>query len=228
MIRPYTYERNKNVDAFQDTPASGYAPLSSKERRYFTDQYTALTPYKAPGPEYKAAGGPVELHVAAGHRGVDLGRGDVAERQFEFADGAELRHLMDARADAGAGIAGAADRQQDVAADAGGNRRRRGLDRGYARRAAHRRGGGKAQVGDAEIGDEVLGDGGAGGDRDHAVDVARAEASVGDGGQRGLHLERQGAAVLQAAAVGGFADAGDGGFFEEGHGSDAPEKVFFL
>ena len=61
MIRPYTYERNKNVDAFQDAPTSGYAPLSSKERRYFTDdKYTALTPYKAPGPEYKAAGGPVE------------------------------------------------------------------------------------------------------------------------------------------------------------------------
>ena len=60
MIRPYTFERTKNADAFQDTPASGYAPMSSKERRYFTDQYTALTPYKAPGPEYKAAGGPVE------------------------------------------------------------------------------------------------------------------------------------------------------------------------
>lgn len=60
MIRPYTYERTKNVDAFQDTPTSGYAPLSSRERNYFTDQYTALTPYKAPGPEYKAAGGPVE------------------------------------------------------------------------------------------------------------------------------------------------------------------------
>lgn len=60
MIRPYTYERTKNVDAFQDTPASGYAPMSSRERNYFTDQYTALTPYKAPGPEYKAAGGPVE------------------------------------------------------------------------------------------------------------------------------------------------------------------------
>jgi hypothetical protein len=61
MIRPYTYERTKNVDAFQDTPTSGYAPLSSKERNYFADsKYTALTPYKAPGPEYMAAGGPVE------------------------------------------------------------------------------------------------------------------------------------------------------------------------
>jgi hypothetical protein len=60
MIRPYTFERTKNADVFQDTPASGYAPLSSRERNYFTDQYTAQTPYKAPGPEYKAAGGPVE------------------------------------------------------------------------------------------------------------------------------------------------------------------------
>jgi hypothetical protein len=61
MIRPYTYERTKNVDAFQDTPTSGYAPLSSRERNYFADsKYTAQTPYKAPGPEYMAAGGPVE------------------------------------------------------------------------------------------------------------------------------------------------------------------------
>jgi hypothetical protein len=60
MIRPYTFERTKNADAFQDMPASGYAPLSSRERNYFTDQYTAQTPYKAPGPEYMAAGGPVE------------------------------------------------------------------------------------------------------------------------------------------------------------------------
>lgn len=60
MIRPYTFERTKNVGAFQDTPTSEYAPLSSRERRYFTDQYTAQTPYKAPGPEYMAAGGPVE------------------------------------------------------------------------------------------------------------------------------------------------------------------------
>lgn len=57
MIRPYTFERTKNLDAFQDTAG---APLSSRERRYFTDQYTAQTPYKAPGPEYMAAGGPVE------------------------------------------------------------------------------------------------------------------------------------------------------------------------
>lgn len=59
MIRPYKFDRTKNAEAFQDV-AGG--PLSSRERNYFTDQYTALDPYKAPGPEYKtmAAGGPVE------------------------------------------------------------------------------------------------------------------------------------------------------------------------
>ena len=59
MIRPYTFDRTKNASAFQDVAGE---PLSSRERNYFTDQYTALTPYKAPGPEYKnmAAGGPVE------------------------------------------------------------------------------------------------------------------------------------------------------------------------
>jgi hypothetical protein len=34
--------------------------MSSRERQYFNEQYTALTPYKAPGPEYMAVGGPVE------------------------------------------------------------------------------------------------------------------------------------------------------------------------
>jgi hypothetical protein len=57
MIRPYTFDRTKNASAFQDVAGE---PLSSKQRRYFTDQYTALPAYKAPGPEYMAAGGPVE------------------------------------------------------------------------------------------------------------------------------------------------------------------------
>jgi hypothetical protein len=57
LIRPYIFDRTKNTDAFQDVAGQ---PLSSKERRYFTDQYTALPSYKAPGPEYMAAGGPVE------------------------------------------------------------------------------------------------------------------------------------------------------------------------
>lgn len=58
MIRPYTFDRVRNEDAFLNT--AGGKPLSSKEQRYFTDTYTAQTPYKAPGPEYMAAGGPVE------------------------------------------------------------------------------------------------------------------------------------------------------------------------
>jgi hypothetical protein len=58
MIRPYTFERTRNEDAFLNT--AGGKPLSSKEQRYFNDTYTAQTPYKAPGPEYMAAGGPVE------------------------------------------------------------------------------------------------------------------------------------------------------------------------
>ena len=57
MIRPYTYTRTKNKAAFEDVPGE---PLSSKERRYFDEAYTPGTPYKAPGPEYMASGGPVE------------------------------------------------------------------------------------------------------------------------------------------------------------------------
>jgi hypothetical protein len=58
MIRPYTFDRTRNEDAFKNTTSG--APLSSREQRYFNDTYTAQTPYKAPGPEYMAAGGPVE------------------------------------------------------------------------------------------------------------------------------------------------------------------------
>ncbi len=57
LIRPYTYSREKIPGAFEDVAG---APRSSKERRYFNDQFTAGTPYAAPGAEYMAAGGPVE------------------------------------------------------------------------------------------------------------------------------------------------------------------------
>jgi hypothetical protein len=70
MIRPYTYSREKIPTAFQDVAG---APRSSKERRYFTDQYTALTPYKAPGVEYMAAGGPVEAMSNANAIGANTG-----------------------------------------------------------------------------------------------------------------------------------------------------------
>jgi hypothetical protein len=76
MIRPYEFNREVRPGVF-DTGAPMYAatPGSSAERLYFNDQYTALTPYEAPGPEYKkkaaeggvmglAVGGPVETMSA--------------------------------------------------------------------------------------------------------------------------------------------------------------------
>ena len=70
MIRPYTYARTKNKAAFEEVEGE---PLSSKERQYFNDQYTALAPYKAPGPEYMAAGGPVEAMSNANAIGMNTG-----------------------------------------------------------------------------------------------------------------------------------------------------------
>ena len=56
MIRPYTMSRTQNEQP--DVLGSLYRPgQSTRERQYFTDQYTAGTPYKAPGPEYLADGG---------------------------------------------------------------------------------------------------------------------------------------------------------------------------
>jgi hypothetical protein len=63
MIRPFTYSREKIPSAFQDVAG---APMSSRERRYFTDAYTAGTPYKAPGPEYLAANGGIVNFAAGG------------------------------------------------------------------------------------------------------------------------------------------------------------------
>jgi hypothetical protein len=70
MIRPYTYSREKVPGAFEDVAG---APRSSKERRYFTDQFTAGTPYAAPGPEYMAMGGPVEAMSNANAIGASTG-----------------------------------------------------------------------------------------------------------------------------------------------------------
>jgi hypothetical protein len=70
MIRPYTYSRTKVPGAFDRTAND---PMSSRERQYFNDQYTALTPYKAPGPEYMAEGGPVEEMSDANAIGMNTG-----------------------------------------------------------------------------------------------------------------------------------------------------------
>jgi len=80
MIRPYTYSREKVPSAFMDVAGE---PLSSKERRYFTDQYTALAPYKAPGPEYMAVGGPVEAMSNGNNMAAYMG-------QDKFAEGGEI------------------------------------------------------------------------------------------------------------------------------------------
>lgn len=70
MIRPYTYSRTKVPGVFDRTPND---PMSSRERQYFNDQYTARTPYKAPGPEYMAEGGPVEDMSDANAIGMNTG-----------------------------------------------------------------------------------------------------------------------------------------------------------
>jgi hypothetical protein len=59
MIRPYTFNRTQTNPT--DALGSLYTPgQSTRERNWFEDSYTAGTPYKAPGPEYMANGGPVE------------------------------------------------------------------------------------------------------------------------------------------------------------------------
>ena len=70
-----------------------------------------------------AAGGPVELHVTTGHGRVELHRGERAHRHLELADDAELRHLADAGADPAARGPVAAERDEDVTADAGRDHR---------------------------------------------------------------------------------------------------------
>jgi len=59
LIRPYEFTRTQNQEAYdQGNPIYAENPGSSRERTYFNDQFKALTPYRAPGPEYeKAAGG---------------------------------------------------------------------------------------------------------------------------------------------------------------------------
>jgi hypothetical protein len=51
FIRPYRLNRNYEQSGIGDT---GYG---TSERRYFNDEFTALEPYEAPGPEYAADGG---------------------------------------------------------------------------------------------------------------------------------------------------------------------------
>jgi hypothetical protein len=69
LIRPYDFSRTQNPEAYAVSPTD-----DSSERQYFTETFTPLEPYEAPGPEYKraaeggimglAVGGPVETMSA--------------------------------------------------------------------------------------------------------------------------------------------------------------------
>ena len=81
LIRPYKYERTQNPEAYAPSPtAYSGQPFRSSEQRYFTDSFTPLTPYAAPGPEYAAGGltalavgGPIETMSAMNAVGENLG-----------------------------------------------------------------------------------------------------------------------------------------------------------
>lgn len=81
LIRPYTYERRQNPEAYAPSPtAYSGQPFRSSEQNYFTDKFTPLSPYAAPGPEYAAGGltalavgGPIETMSAMNAVGENLG-----------------------------------------------------------------------------------------------------------------------------------------------------------
>jgi hypothetical protein len=77
LIRPYEFERTQRPEAYEGSPVD-----DSSERLYFNDQFIAGTPYEAPGPEYRkagggivslAVGGPVEQMAAMNSMGTNTG-----------------------------------------------------------------------------------------------------------------------------------------------------------
>jgi len=70
MIRPYTYERTQNPEAYAVSPTQ-----DSSERLYFNDQFNAGEPYKAAdgGIVSLAVGGPVEQMAAMNSVGMNTG-----------------------------------------------------------------------------------------------------------------------------------------------------------
>jgi hypothetical protein len=83
MIRPYTFERTQNKP--EDALGAQYTPgQSTRERNWFNDSYTAGTPYKAPGPEYLAEGGPVADMSNANTIGANTGYPTAAITQGAY------------------------------------------------------------------------------------------------------------------------------------------------
>ena len=78
LIRPYEFSRTQRPEAYAVSPTK-----DSSERTYFTETFTPLTPYEAPGPEYRkaaegglmglAVGGPVEQMAALNAVGANTG-----------------------------------------------------------------------------------------------------------------------------------------------------------
>lgn len=110
MIRPYTYDRTQRAEAYA-RPTS-----DTSERLYFNDRYTALKPYEAPGPEYKAAGGglaslavggPVEEMAAQNAVGANTGYPMAALQTPMYANPAvqrpEATNVIAPSVDAGVG-----------------------------------------------------------------------------------------------------------------------------
>lgn len=58
MIRPYTYERTQNPEAYATSPT-----MDSSERMYFNDRYVAGEPYRA---DQKAGGGIAQAYAVGG------------------------------------------------------------------------------------------------------------------------------------------------------------------
>jgi hypothetical protein len=82
MIRPYDFERTDNPEAYA---SQTYDPNYTGERLYFTETFTELPAYEAPGPEYKnAAKGGIMSLATGGNTGT--GRGVVSKAVEKKAD----------------------------------------------------------------------------------------------------------------------------------------------
>jgi hypothetical protein len=80
MIRPYEFERTDNPEAYAQQT---YDPNYTGERLYFTETFTELPAYEAPGPEYKKAakGGIMQLYGGGSTNTGKSGRAKEEEKK---------------------------------------------------------------------------------------------------------------------------------------------------